>query len=124
VRGCRRHPLALLHELWNTDKNRTISQFVTLFDPERGVGDRDLQAFEAASTPLTDGKVIDRWLTPPRARPTPRLCHRDVRSSGRVETGLLFGDSQITVDTPISLRAAAKEIVDHCASPFFWPTRS
>jgi hypothetical protein len=98
---------------------------VTLFDPDRGVGDRDLQGFEAASTPPTDGMVIDRWLTPPPRPPNPDGSVTGyVRSSGRVETGLLFGDSQITADTLISLRAAAKEIVDHCASPFFWPTGS
>jgi hypothetical protein len=47
-----------------------------------------------------------------------------VHSAGRVETGLLSGEAQIILDTLISLRNAAKEIVEHFGSPFFWPTRA
>jgi hypothetical protein len=63
--------LTILQELWNTDKHRTISQVVTLFQPVHLHGDRGLRGFEASSRPVKDGMVIDRWRTPPPRPPKP-----------------------------------------------------
>jgi hypothetical protein len=116
------HPFAILQDLWNADKHQTITQVVTLFEAEterskhlgRGGGIEP-----PTSRPIEDGMELDRWVTPPLSPRNPDGSRTgSVHSVGRNETGVLFGESRITLDTLASLRKEAKSVVDLCARFF------
>lgn len=115
------HPLAILQDLWNTDKHQTIAQVVTLFEavaePSKHLGRGGIEP--PTSRPVEDGMELDRWITmPPNPLNPDGSRTGSVHTVGRSETGVLFGESRITLETLASLRKEAKAIVDHCVRFF------
>lgn len=112
------HPLAILQDLWNTDKHKTIAQAVTLFEPvstpDKHLGRGGIEP--PTSRAIEDGMELGRWRRLPPNPPNPdgSVTGR-VHSVGNTEVGVLFGESRITLKTLVSLRKEAKRIVDHCA---------
>jgi hypothetical protein len=112
------HPLAILQGLWTADKHQAVAQVVTLFEPisepTKHLGRSGL--VPPTSRPIEDGMELGRWRPPPPNPPNPDgSVTGSVHSVGRTEVGVLFGESQITIETLASLRKEAKRIVDHAA---------
>lgn len=109
------HPFAILQGLWNADKHQAIAQLVTAFTPTQENGGGSGVA-DAPSSPIEDGMELGRWITPPPNPPNPDgSVTGSIHSVGSTELRVLFGESQITLATLVSLREEAKRVVQHCA---------
>ena len=113
------HPLAILQELWNTDKHQSLAQAVNVFDPIRALGvqyERVGGVVPPTSRRVVDGMELDRWPTPAPQSPSPGGTTGQARHVGSLKVGVLFGESEVRLNTLLSLREEAKAITDHFAA--------